>query len=58
MSTPTPLSFVVWAPDMTDPEALQRRLAVRTQHLAKAKESFEAGITSMLSLRSLIKFRF
>lgn len=42
----TPLTFVVWAPDMSDLDALQRRLSVRTQHLAKAKESFEAGVTS------------
>jgi len=37
MSTATTKhKFVVWAPDMTDPDAFQRRLSVRTKHLERA----------------------
>ncbi|KZT03967.1 uncharacterized protein LAESUDRAFT_658742 [Laetiporus sulphureus 93-53] len=37
-SEPTLYKFVVWAPDMTDPDALQRRLSVRERHLARATD--------------------
>lgn len=50
MSSTSRLTFVVWAPDMSDSEALQRRLAVRAQHLAGAHRNFEAGITSTFSV--------
>ncbi|KAI0079813.1 hypothetical protein K474DRAFT_1591297 [Panus rudis PR-1116 ss-1] len=35
--------FAVWAPDYTDPEALNRRLAVRPQHLEGARALIEKG---------------
>ncbi|KAJ3555703.1 hypothetical protein NM688_g2430 [Phlebia brevispora] len=42
MATQT-YTFAVFAPDYTDPDALGRRLAVRTQHLANAKSLLQAG---------------
>jgi len=36
--------FVVYAPDYTDPDGLSRRLAVRTEHLEKAKPLIDEGI--------------
>ncbi|THH20525.1 hypothetical protein EUX98_g8561 [Antrodiella citrinella] len=45
MSTaPAKHQFVVWAPDYTDSEALNRRLAVRPQHIQKVIENIKAGI--------------
>jgi uncharacterized protein YciI len=38
--------FLVYAPDKTDSEALQRRLSVREQHLANAKKLHEQGVIS------------
>ncbi|CAE6462161.1 unnamed protein product [Rhizoctonia solani] len=32
-------TFVLYAPDCSDPDALSRRLSVRENHMAKAKES-------------------
>ncbi|KAI0026864.1 hypothetical protein K488DRAFT_64135 [Vararia minispora EC-137] len=37
-------TFVVWAPDSTDPGALARRLAVRPQHLVRARELQARGM--------------
>ena len=45
-ATPPVKTFVVYAPDMTDPDALQRRLSVRPVHLARAKEQTKAGVVS------------
>lgn len=45
-STAEKFEFVVYAPDYTDPEALQRRLAVRAQHLAKAQTLHDSGVVS------------
>ncbi|KAI0710326.1 hypothetical protein C8T65DRAFT_575463 [Cerioporus squamosus] len=36
--------FIVYAPDMTDAGALQRRLSVRRAHLEKAAEYIEGGM--------------
>jgi uncharacterized protein YciI len=38
--------FLVYLPDKTDPEALQRRLSVREQHLANAKKLHAQGVVS------------
>ena len=35
--------FVVYAKDCTDPEALERRMSVREQHVAMAKEASDNG---------------
>ncbi|OCH93472.1 hypothetical protein OBBRIDRAFT_790178 [Obba rivulosa] len=44
-STNTTLNkFVVYAPDLTDTGALQRRLSVRPIHLARAKTLHESGL--------------
>ncbi|PCH39051.1 hypothetical protein WOLCODRAFT_141084 [Wolfiporia cocos MD-104 SS10] len=45
MSTaPKPLhKFFVWAPDMTDPGAFQRRMSQRPKHLERAKVLYESG---------------
>ncbi|KZT69326.1 hypothetical protein DAEQUDRAFT_669892 [Daedalea quercina L-15889] len=42
-SGPTLHKFAVWAPDMTDPEAFSRRMAVRESHLANANKMHESG---------------
>lgn len=42
-SKPQTYSFLVYAPDYTDADALSRRLAVREQHLANAKASLQSG---------------
>jgi hypothetical protein len=39
-------TFMVFAPDYADEGALQRRLKVREQHLANAKELHASGFTS------------
>ncbi|EIW53953.1 uncharacterized protein TRAVEDRAFT_39680 [Trametes versicolor FP-101664 SS1] len=36
--------FIVYAPDMTDEGALQRRLSVRPAHLQRAKEEIAKGV--------------
>ncbi|KAH9833476.1 uncharacterized protein C8Q71DRAFT_725699 [Rhodofomes roseus] len=41
---PTLYKFAVWAPDMTDPEAFSRRMAVRESHLVNAKSLFANGV--------------
>ncbi len=49
MSTDTPAprhKFIVYAPDMTDADALQRRLSVRPAHLEKAAEYIKGGMFS------------
>ena len=38
--------FIVYAPDMSDAGALQRRLSVRPAHLEKAAEYIEGGMFS------------
>ena len=45
-ASPTLHKFAVWAPDMTDPEAFSRRMAVRETHLANAKKISASGILS------------
>lgn len=50
-SGPTLHKFAVWAPDMTDPEAFSRRMAVRETHLANAKKSFASGTLSTYQRR-------
>ncbi|KAI0026863.1 hypothetical protein K488DRAFT_75017 [Vararia minispora EC-137] len=37
-------TFIVWAPDRIDPDALARRLAVRPQHLVRAHELHARGV--------------
>jgi hypothetical protein len=43
-------TFLVYAPDKKDADALQRRLSVREQHLANAKTLVEQGIMSACPL--------
>jgi len=43
-TTPAKSQFVIWAPDYTDAEALNRRLAVRGQHIQKVVELFKTGV--------------
>ena len=38
--------FVIYAPDMTDDGAFQRRLSVRPAHLDKAREHISGGTIS------------
>ncbi len=38
--------FIVYAPNMTDEGALQRRLSVRPAHLQRAKEEIAKGVIS------------
>jgi hypothetical protein len=40
--------FVVWAPDYTDDEAFNRRLAVRPQHLAGHEANVKSGYLTSL----------
>jgi len=35
--------FVVWAPDMTDPDALHRRMSVRARHMEKVEAMRQSG---------------
>ncbi len=42
----TKQTFVVWAPDCTDPEAFSRRLAVRPKHLEGIKSLLTQGFIS------------
>ncbi|KAF9816775.1 hypothetical protein IEO21_03855 [Rhodonia placenta] len=45
MSTaPSTHKFVVYAPDMTDPDAFQRRLSVRPSHVARADGLVNSGL--------------
>ncbi|PVF99401.1 hypothetical protein CPB86DRAFT_703313 [Serendipita vermifera] len=37
-------TFIVWAPDYTDDDAFNRRMAVRGQHMVKAMESAKDGM--------------
>lgn len=37
-------TFLVYAPDYTDAEAFSRRMAVRDQHLARAKSLLQEGV--------------
>lgn len=46
--------FVVFAPDKTDEGAFQRRLSVRTKHLARSSEMHDTGLISMSLDFSLI----
>ncbi|KAI0667082.1 hypothetical protein C8Q78DRAFT_983090 [Trametes maxima] len=39
--------FLVYAPDMADEGALQRRLSVRQAHLARAKEEEAKGVVKL-----------
>lgn len=41
-------NFIVYAPDMTDEGALQRRLSVRAKHLERAKVEVANGVFSKL----------
>ncbi|KAH9913510.1 uncharacterized protein B0H18DRAFT_888089 [Fomitopsis serialis] len=43
-SGPTLYKFAVWAPDLTDPEAFSRRMAVRESHLVNAKSLYANGV--------------
>lgn len=43
---PATHTFVVFAPDYTDAEALSRRMAVRPAHLENAKNLKEKGVMS------------
>jgi uncharacterized protein len=36
-------TFVIWAPDYTDEDAFNRRMAVRDNHMVKAMENVKAG---------------
>lgn len=45
-SAPPRHKFIVYAPDMTDEGALQRRLSVRPAHLQRAKEEIAKGVIS------------
>lgn len=44
--SPKKYQFMVYAPDMTDEGAFQRRLSVREKHLAGAKSQFNSGLVS------------
>ncbi|KAJ3555706.1 hypothetical protein NM688_g2428 [Phlebia brevispora] len=37
-------TFAVWAPDYTDPDALNRRLSVRPKHFENAKPLIDKGV--------------
>lgn len=41
--------FVIWAPDYTDEDAINRRLAVRSRHLETAKENMKSGYVTSSS---------
>ncbi|KAG8931266.1 hypothetical protein FRC02_002988 [Tulasnella sp. 418] len=40
-------TFVVYAPDLTDPEAFDRRMKVRQQHLSAAVPANQSGYLKM-----------
>ncbi|KZT03972.1 uncharacterized protein LAESUDRAFT_658697 [Laetiporus sulphureus 93-53] len=42
-SKPILYKFIVWAPDMSDPDAFQRRLSVRQQHFVRGDKLHESG---------------
>ncbi|KAI0821108.1 hypothetical protein BC629DRAFT_1587421 [Irpex lacteus] len=44
-NTPKKYTFLLYAPDYTDSEAPNRRLAVRPKHLENAKVMFEGGVS-------------
>ncbi|KAI0090658.1 hypothetical protein BDY19DRAFT_725267 [Irpex rosettiformis] len=44
-SQPKKYTFLLYAPDYTDSEALNRRLAVRPKHLENAKVMFNGGVS-------------
>ncbi|KAG8819681.1 hypothetical protein FRC18_011955 [Serendipita sp. 400] len=46
---PTLHLFVIWAPDYTDEDAINRRLAVRSEHLRVAKLNEEAGYVTAVN---------
>jgi len=49
--SPKKYQFMVYAPDMSDEGAFQRRLSVREKHLEGAKQLHSAGsISASLSL--------
>lgn len=48
-NSPKKHTFLLYAPDYTDPDALNRRLAVRPKHLENAKVMFEGGVSSKFS---------
>ena len=43
---PTKQTFVVWAPDSTDPDTLSRRLTVRAAHLERVRRLVAEGLIS------------
>ncbi|KAH9888454.1 hypothetical protein C8Q73DRAFT_184949 [Cubamyces lactineus] len=43
-SATTRHKFIVYAPDMTDSDAFQRRLSVRQAHLNRAREQVDKGM--------------
>jgi uncharacterized protein YciI len=43
---PAKQTFVVWAPDYTDPDALARRLSVRAEHYEGVKRLTAEGFIS------------
>jgi uncharacterized protein YciI len=45
-SAPAKQTFVIWAPDYTDPDAPSRRLAVREKHTEGVKNYVAEGFTS------------
>ena len=45
-SATTRHKFIVYAPDMTDSDAFQRRLSVRQAHLNRAREQVDKGMIS------------
>lgn len=45
---PKKYTFLLYAPDYTDSDAPNRRLAVRPKHLENAKVMFEGGVSSKL----------
>ena len=49
-SIPTKQTFVVWAPDYTDPDAVSRRLSVRAKHSERVKQLVAEGFISMFLL--------
>ncbi|PVF99402.1 hypothetical protein CPB86DRAFT_783773 [Serendipita vermifera] len=46
---PTEHIFVIWAPDYTDDDAINRRLAVREQHLAMSRENQKSGYVTRVN---------
>lgn len=41
---PKKYTFLLYAPDLTDPEAFKRRLTVRQEHMANGKGLIDKGI--------------